>query len=54
MMQKPIEWVIAVKLERYYSKDEIINLYLNKYDFKLQRCRYRIIARTYFNKNRES
>ncbi|HBG41054.1 MAG TPA: penicillin-binding protein, partial [Porphyromonadaceae bacterium] len=33
LLQKPIEWVIAVKLERYYSKDEIINLYLNKYDF---------------------
>ena len=37
-MQKPIEWVIAVKLERYY-KDEIINLYLNKYDFNYNRYR---------------
>ncbi len=32
-LQKPIEWVIAVQLERYYTKEEIINLYLNKFDF---------------------
>ena len=29
MLQKPIEWVIAIKLERYYTKEEIIALYLN-------------------------
>ena len=29
LLQKPIEWVIAVKLERYYTKEEIIALYLN-------------------------
>ena len=28
-MQKPIEWVIATKLERLYSKDEILLMYLN-------------------------
>lgn len=32
-LQKPSEWVIAVKLERYYTKEEILTLYLNKYDF---------------------
>ncbi len=31
--QKPIEWVIAVKLERLYTKEEIITMYLNKFDF---------------------
>ena len=31
--QKPIEWVIAVKLERMYSKEEIIAMYLNQFDF---------------------
>jgi penicillin-binding protein 1A len=50
MMQKPIEWVIAVKLERYYSKDEIINLYLNKYDFNYNAVGIESAARTYFNK----
>ena len=32
-LQKPIEWMIAVKLERFYTKDEIINMYLNRFDF---------------------
>lgn len=32
-MQKPIEWVIAAKLERLYTKEEIITMYLNKFDF---------------------
>ena len=32
-MQKPIEWVIAVKLERYYTKEVIITMYLNYFDF---------------------
>ncbi|GHT61046.1 penicillin-binding protein 1A [Bacteroidia bacterium] len=33
LLQKPVEWVIAVQLERYYTKEEIINMYLNKFDF---------------------
>lgn len=33
LFQKPIEWVIAVKLEKYYTKEEILTMYLNKYDF---------------------
>lgn len=31
--QKLNEWVISVKLERSYSKEEIMAMYLNKYDF---------------------
>ena len=33
LMQKPIEWVIAVELERHYTKEEILTLYLNYFDF---------------------
>ena len=33
LLQKPIEWVIAVQLERNYTKDEIITMYLNYFDF---------------------
>ena len=33
LLQKPIEWVIAVQLERYYTKEEILTMYLNKFDF---------------------
>lgn len=32
-LQKPIEWVIAIKLEKLYTKEEIITMYLNKFDF---------------------
>lgn len=50
IMQKPIEWVIATKLERFYTKDEIINLYLNKYDFNYNAIGIKSAAQTYFNK----
>lgn len=49
--QKPIEWIIAVKLERHYTKDEIINLYLNKYDFNYDAIGIKSAAKTYFNKS---
>ena len=42
------EWVIAVRLERFYSKDEIINLYLNMYDFGNGARGIEAAARTYF------
>ncbi len=32
-LQKPIEWMISIKLERFYTKEEIINMYLNRFDF---------------------
>ena len=50
VFQKPIEWVIATKLERFYTKDEIINLYLNKYDFNYTAVGIESAARSYFNK----
>ena len=49
-LQKPIEWVIAVELERYYTKEEIINLYLNKFDFLYQAVGIESATKTYFNK----
>jgi len=49
-LQKPIEWVIAVQLERYYTKEEIINLYLNKFDFLNNAVGIQSAARVYFNK----
>ncbi len=48
-LQKPIEWVIAVRLEKYYTKEEIINLYLNKFDFLYNAVGIQSAARTYFN-----
>ncbi|MDR1357513.1 MAG: transglycosylase domain-containing protein [Tannerellaceae bacterium] len=49
LLQKPIEWVIAVKLERYYTKEEIINLYLNKFDFLYNAVGIQSAAHTYFS-----
>lgn len=49
-MQKPIEWVIAVKLERLYTKEEIINMYLNKFDFCYNAVGIRSAAHIYFDK----
>lgn len=51
MFQKPIEWVIAVKLERYYTKEEILTMYLNKYDFGNNAIGICTAANTYFGKS---
>lgn len=49
-MQKPIEWMIAVKLERYYSKEEIIKMYLNQFDFLYNAVGIKSAAHVYFGK----
>ena len=49
-LQKPIEWMIAVKLERYYSKDEIIKMYLNQFDFLYNAVGIKSAAHVYFGK----
>ena len=48
LIQKPIEWVIAVKLERYYTKEEILTMYLNKFDFLNNAVGIKTAAFTYF------
>ena len=50
VFQKPIEWVIAVKLERMYTKEEIITLYLNCFDFLHNAVGVKMAAHTYFGK----
>ena len=50
IVQKTIEWVIAIKLERQYSKDEILTLYLNYFDFLHHAVGVKTAARVYFNK----
>ena len=47
--QKPIEWVIAVKLERMYSKEEIIAMYLNQFDFLNNAVGIKSASHVYFN-----
>ncbi|MCR5394256.1 MAG: transglycosylase domain-containing protein [Bacteroidales bacterium] len=50
MMQKPVEWVIAVKLETLYTKEEILNMYLNKFDFCYNAVGIRSASHIYFDK----
>ncbi|MDE7025598.1 MAG: penicillin-binding protein [Paramuribaculum sp.] len=50
-MQKPIEWMIAVKLERFYSKDEILKMYLNQFDFLYNAVGIKSAAFVYFGKD---
>ena len=50
VLQKPIEWVIAVKLERNYTKDEILTMYLNYFDFLHNAVGIKTASNTYFNK----
>ena len=51
MLQKPIEWVIAVKLERNYTKDEILTMYLNYFDFLHNAVGIKTASNTYFSKD---
>ncbi|MDR1592491.1 MAG: transglycosylase domain-containing protein [Prevotellaceae bacterium] len=47
--QKMTEWVIAVELERLYTKEEILTMYLNKFDFLNNAVGIKTAARVYFN-----
>jgi len=48
------EWVIAVKLEKSYTKEEIITMYLNKYDFLNNAVGIKTAANVYFNTEPDS
>ena len=48
LCQKPIEWVIAAQLERQYTKEEILTMYLNKFDFLNNAVGIKTAAHTYF------
>jgi penicillin-binding protein 1A len=50
LFQKPIEWMIALKLERFYTKEEIITMYLNYFDFLHNAVGIKSASRTYFSK----
>jgi penicillin-binding protein 1A len=47
---KLMEWVIAVKLEKQYTKNEIIAMYLNKFDFNHNAKGIESAAQIYFSK----
>lgn len=49
-LQKPREWIIATRLEKQYTKDEIVALYFNRVDFLNQAVGIKSAAQVYFNK----
>ena len=50
VLQKTREWIIAIRLERQYTKEEIIAMYFNIYDFGNNADGIRSAARIYFGK----
>ncbi len=50
LKQKFKEYVISIRLERQYTKSEILTMYLNKYDFLNQAVGIRSASRIYFGK----
>lgn len=48
--QKLKEWVVAVSLEKRYTKEEIVTLYFNKFDFTYNANGIEMASRIYFNK----
>jgi penicillin-binding protein 1A len=54
VLQKLKEWVIAARLEKNYTKDEILAMYLNKFDFLNQAVGIKSAAQIYFNRSQDS
>ncbi|WP_411029461.1 penicillin-binding protein 1A [Spongiimicrobium sp. 3-5] len=50
VIQKVKEWVIAIRLERQYTKEEIMAMYMNIYDFNYNADGIRSASRIYFGK----
>lgn len=50
IQQKILEWVISIELENLYSKEEILTMYLNKFDFLYQAVGIKSAADIYFGK----
>ena len=54
LKQKAQEWLISAKLEREYTKDEIVAMYLNRFDWINQAVGINSAARVYFNTTPDS
>lgn len=54
IVRKMKEWIIATRLEKYYTKDEIIALYLNKFDFLNLAVGIKSASQIYFNRSQDS
>ncbi len=50
IIQKTKEWIISIHLEKNFTKEEIITMYLNTSDFSSNAYGIKVAAETYFNK----
>jgi len=54
VVRKLKEWIIASRLEKLYTKEEILSLYLNKFDFLNLAVGIKSAAQIYFNRTQDS
>jgi penicillin-binding protein 1A len=54
VIQKTKEWIISIKLEENFTKDEIIAMYLNTATFSSNTFGIKVASETYFNKGPDS
>lgn len=54
LFQKLKEWIIAIRLERLYTKEEILALYLNKFDFTYNAVGIKSSSKVYFGTTPDS
>jgi len=54
LIRKVKEWIIAARLEKLYTKEEILALYLNKFDFLNLAVGVKSAAQIYFNRTQDS
>ena len=51
VISKVKEWIVAVKLEEFYTKKEILAMYLNTAEYGSNSYGIKVAAKTYFNKD---
>lgn len=54
IIQKTKEWIISIHLEKNFTKEEILTMYLNTSDFSSNAYGIKVAAETYFNKQPDS
>lgn len=54
IIAKTKEWILAIKIERAYTKEEILTMYLNTVDFSANSFGIKIAAKTYFGTTPDS
>jgi penicillin-binding protein 1A len=54
IIRKIKEWIMSIRLEKYYTKEEIVTMYLNTVDFGSNSYGIKAACKTFFDKNPDS